>query len=214
LTLFIGRIKFISADQVTMSDTLFAVWIGLSAAMLLLFLYAAVASLRNRQSRQVALDQLIPSLLPVDVDAFAQLISPVPDPGQDLSRRELLSLQRRRTELAIGYLSRMAHNAALLQRLGYSQLQTGNPLISDLAQQMIDAGVHVRLYTFIGLIALRTSRLLRLTSLELLTAVKLAELQKMMSGSLIPSYEELKEKAGHLTCLKFSAQHEALVQSL
>jgi len=196
-----------------MSDTLFAVWIGLSAAMLLLFLYAAVAALRNRQSRPVAMDELISGLVPVDVDAFVQLISSE-QAGQELSHQQLLRLQRRRTELAIGYLSRMAHNAALLQRLGYSQLHSGNQLISDLAQQMIDAGVHVRLYTFIGLIALRTSRAFRLTSLELLTAVKLAELQKMMSGSLIPAYEQLKDKAGNLTCLKFSAQHDALIQSL
>jgi len=123
-------------------------------------------------------------------------------------------LQRKRTELAISYLRRMTHNAALLQRLGYSQLHSGNQLISDLAQQMIDAGVHVRLYTFIGLIVLRASRLFRITSLELLTAAKLADLQKMMSGSLIPAYEQLKDKAGNLTCLKFSAQHEALIQSL
>jgi hypothetical protein len=197
-----------------MSDILFALWIGLSGAMVLLFLYAAIASMRSRQSRPVAMDDLISSLVPVDVDAFAHLISPAEQSSQDLPRQQLLRIQRRRTELAICYLSRMTHNAALLQRLGYSQLHSSNPLISDLAQQMIDAGVHVRLYTFIGLIALRASRAFSLTSLELLTAVKLAELQKMMSGSLIPAYEQLKDKAGNLTCLKFSAQHEALVQSL
>ncbi|HKT51164.1 MAG TPA: hypothetical protein VJV96_12735 [Candidatus Angelobacter sp.] len=197
-----------------MSDTLFALWIGLSAAMVLLFLYAAFASLRNRQSRPVAMEELISGLVPVDVEAFAQLISSREQSSQELSREQVLRLQRRRTELAICYLRRMTHNAALLQRLGYSQLQSGNPLISDLAQQMIDAGVHVRLYTFVGLIALRASRAFRLTSLELLTAVKLAELQKMMSESLIPAYEQLKDKAGNLTCLKFSAQHEALIQSL
>ena len=182
--------------------------------MVLLFLYAAFASLRNRQSRPVAMDELISGLVPVDVEAFAHLISSREQSNQELSREQVLRLQRRRTELAICYLRRMTHNAALLQRLGYSQLQSGNPLISDLAQQMIDAGVHVRLYTFVGLIALRASRAFRLTSLELLTAVKLAELQKMMSESLIPAYEQLKDKAGNLTCLKFSAQHEALIQSL
>ena len=182
--------------------------------MVLLFLYAAIVSVRNRQSRPVGMDELISSLAPVDVEAFAHLISPVEQSSQALSRQQLLRIQRRRTELAISYLSRMTHNAALLQRLGYNQLHSPNPLISDLAQQMIDAGVHVRLNTFVGLIALRASRAFRLTSLELLTAVKLAELQKMMSESLIPAYEQLKDKAGNLTCLKFSAQHEALVQSL
>ncbi|HJT54109.1 MAG TPA: hypothetical protein VJ848_09690 [Candidatus Angelobacter sp.] len=198
-----------------MSDTLFALWIGLSVAMLLLFLFAAVASLRNRQGRPVALEELIPSFLPVDVEAFADLIGSAADGvGQELSPEEFLALQRRRTQLAMKSLRRMASNAALLQRLGYSQLHCGNPLISDLAQQMIDAGVHVRLYTFIGLVVLRASSIFRLTSIEVLSAAKVAELQNMLSGSLIPSYEQLKDKAGNLACLKFSGLHEALSQSL
>jgi hypothetical protein len=198
-----------------MSDTLFALWIGLSVAMLLLFLFAAVASLRNRQGRPVALEELIPSFLPVDVEAFADLIGSAADGvGQELSPEEFVALQRRRTQLAMKSLRRMASNAALLQRLGYSQLHCGNPLISDLAQQMIDAGVHVRLYTFIGLVVLRASSIFRLTSIEVLSAAKVAELQNMLSGSLIPSYEQLKDKAGNLACLKFSGLHEALSQSL
>lgn len=198
-----------------MSDTLFALWIGLSAAMLLLFLFAAVASLRNRQGRPVALDALIPSFLPVDVEAFADLVGSAADGvGQELSPEEFLALQRRRTQLAMESLRRMASNAALLQRLGYSQLQCGNPLISDLAQQMIDAGVHVRLYTFIGLLSLRVSSIFRLTSIEILSAAKMAELESMLSGSLIPAYEQLKDKAGNFTCLKFSGLHEALSHSL
>lgn len=195
-----------------MSETLFALWIGLSAALLLLFLYAAIANLRNRQGRPVALDELVQSFLPVDIDAFAELVSAsVP---AEVSGKRLLALQRRRTQLAMDFLIRMNRNAALLQRLGYSQLQSGNPLIMDLAQQMIDAGVHVRLYTFIGLMALRVSRAFSFVSIAILSGTKVAELQKMMSGSLIPAYEQLREKTGNLTCLKFSALHEAVIQNL
>lgn len=155
------------------------------------------------------------SFLPVDVEAFAHLIGSVGDGvAQELSPKEVLTLQRKRTQLAMQSLHRMARNAALLQRLGYSQLQCGNPLIIDLAQQMIDAGVHVRLYTFIGLLALRVSSLFRLTSIEIFSATKIAELETMLSKSLIPAYEQLKGKAGNLTCLKFSGLHEALIQSL
>ncbi|MGE5321900.1 MAG: hypothetical protein ACM3SW_03520, partial [Actinomycetota bacterium] len=122
--------------------------------------------------------------------------------------------QRLRTELAIDFLHRMNQNAALLQRLGYSQLQSGNPLIMDLAQQMIDAGVHVRLYTFIGLMALRANRFFSFVSVTILSGKKVAELQNLMSSSLIPAYEHLREKTGNLTCLKFSALHEAVIQNL
>ena len=184
--------------------------------MLLLFVYAAVASLRNRQGRPVALDELIQSFLPVDVEAFAELLASVDakSKAQELSQNEFLKMQRSRTELAIDCLKRMSQNAALLQRLGYSQLHCGNPLISDLAQQMIDAGVHVRLYTFVGLLALRVTSIFRLTSIEILSTAKVAELENMLSGSLIPAYEQLKNKAGNLTCLKFSGLHQALSQSL
>lgn len=195
-----------------MSETLFALWIGLSAALLLLFLYAAFASLRSREGRHVALDELVQSFLPVDIHAFAELVSA--SAPAEVSGKELLALQRLRTQLAIDYLNRMNQNAALLQRLGYSQLQSGNPLIMELAQQIIDAGVHVRLYTFVGLMALRVNRIFSVVSIAILPGTKLAELQKMMSGSLIPAYEQLREKTGNLTCLKFSALHEAVIQNL
>jgi hypothetical protein len=108
----------------------------------------------------------------------------------------------------------MTHNAALLQRLGYSQLHSPNQLICDLAQQMIDAGVHVRLYTFIGLISLHAWSRLRFVIGPLTKMPKIADVQELLSSSLIPAYEQLKDKAGNLTCLKFSSLHEELAQSL
>jgi hypothetical protein len=198
-----------------MSETLFALWIGLSVAMLLLFMYAAMASLRNRHRNPVALDDLIPSFLPVDVEEFAELVGSAPDQqiGAPCGKGHL-RLQRDRTAQTMEVLRRMAHNAALLQRLGYSQLQSSNPLISDLAQQMIDAGVHVRLYTFVGLVIFRLCSVFRVSPVQIMPATRIAELQHMMSGSLLPAYEQLKDKAGNLTCLKFSGLHEALAQSL
>jgi len=196
-----------------MSNTLFAFWIGLSAAMLLLFVYAAIVNLRNRKARPIPLDELLPSFLPVDVEAFTELIAVDPERNSG-SQKQNRQARRHRTQLSIDCLRRMSHNAALLQRLGYGYLHSSNPLISELAQEMIDAGVHVRLYTFIGLVVLHLSQIFRLTSVEILSTAKIAELQKMMSESLLPSYQQLKDKAGNLTCLKFSGLHEALGQSL
>lgn len=195
-----------------MSNILFAFWIGLSAAMLLLFVYAAVVNLRNRRARPIALDELLPSFLAVDVEAFTELIDANQEHSGSLEQGR--QAQSRRTQLTIDCLRRMAHNAALLQRLGYGYLHSSNPLISELAQEMIDAGVHVRLYTFMGLIVLHLSRILRLTSLEILSTARIAELREMMSENLIPSYQQLKDKAGNLACLKFSGLHEALSQTL
>lgn len=192
-----------------MSNTIFALWIGFSAGLLLLFLYLAFLNLRNQQPRNVELGEMIPSFLPVDVTAFSDLIE-----SQRKAEVRAGRTNREQVKEMISVLERMTHNAALLQRLGYSQLNTGNPLICDLAQQMIDAGVHVRLYSFLGLAVLRIWRIFGLTPALLFPAAKIAELQKMMSESLVPSYELLKNKAGNLICVKFSGYHDALIQSL
>jgi uncharacterized membrane protein YecN with MAPEG domain len=188
-----------------MSNTIFALWIGLSAALLLLFFYAAWVNVRRRQTRRVELGQLIPGFLPVDVEAFTALVAAAPRSPEQ---------QRERIGLMTDWLRRMTHNAALLQQLGYNHINSSNPLISELAQQMVDAGVHVRLYTFIGLAVLRCWRLAGMRPLPALLASKLADTQRMFAEDLVPSYQLLKEKAGNLTCLKFSAYHEALLQSL
>jgi hypothetical protein len=91
-------------------------------------------------------------------------------------------------------------------------LQSGNQLIASLAQEMVDAGVHVRLYTFMALIVLqvRTS----LQWLPLFSAANSGDVRSLVSSSLLPAYALLKDKADHLTCLKFSSLHESLAQSL
>jgi hypothetical protein len=205
------KVVFGSLLQV-MSITLFALWIGLSASLLLLFVYAAVINLRHRQHRQVGLDEILSSFLPVDVDSFLALIQPEANQqaGPKLSRKEFYEKSRQ----TIDCLRRMTHNAALLQKLGYGYLNCGNQLISDLAQQMIDAGVHVRLYTFVGLAALHARHALRFAAIDILPADKLAKLERMMKDGLIPAYHQLKDKAGDMACLKFSGLHDALTDSL
>jgi len=193
-----------------MSNILFALWIGLSAGLLLLFLYAAFLNLRNRRVHNVDLGELMPSFLPVNVETLAGLIGPGSKALTETADDEDIE----RVQLTIECLRRMTHNAALLQRLGYSQLHSPNQLICDLAQQMIDAGVHVRLYTFVGLVVLHSWSRLRFAIGPLTRMPKIGDLQELLSSSLIPAYEQLKDKAGNLTCLKFSSLHEELAQSL
>ena len=195
-----------------MSNVLFALWMSLSGGMLLLFFYAAYLNWRNRRIHDLELGQIIPSFLPVDVTAFAELIRPVHDEPlqQEGSRQEFAKLERERLRLTIDCLRRMTHNAALLQKLGYSLLHSPNELICSLAQEMIDAGVHVRLYSFIGLISLR----LRSWFGVAIGSSAIFDVPDILSSSLVPAYELLKDKAGNLTCLKFSSLHQELIQSL
>ncbi|HKF22839.1 MAG TPA: hypothetical protein VKE93_14810 [Candidatus Angelobacter sp.] len=199
-----------------MSGTLFALWIALSAGLLLLFFYAAVVNWRNRRVGDVDLGELIPSFLPVDLAVLHELANVTQDGHKEekLSQEELAEIQHERTNLGAECLRRMAHNAALLQRLGYSQLQSPNPLICSLAQEMIDAGVNVRLYAFLGLAGLRLRRWFRLGRAPLPWFLAAGDVQSTFATSIIPAYQALKEKAGNLTCLKFSSLHEELAQSL
>jgi uncharacterized membrane protein YecN with MAPEG domain len=197
-----------------MSNSTFAIWIGLSAGLLLLFLYAAFLNVRRRQTRRVELGELLPSFLPVDVEVLRDLVNPAQQRHlqETYGQQELLRIYRQQLRLTIECLRRMTHNAALLQQLGYSQLQSGNQLIANLAQEMIDAGVHVRLYTFIALSVLHVRSWL--SWIPMIAASRSAQVQQLLSSSLIPAYAQLKDKADNLTCLKFSSFNEALAASL
>lgn len=198
-----------------MHDALFLVWIGLAAGLLLLFFFAAIVNFRERRSLQVELGELIPSFLPVNLDVLKDVSGPAP--AATLFKgtpKQLAELQRQRVQRCIDCLRRMTHNAALLQRLGYSQLNNGNQLIGSLAQEMIDAGVHVRLYTLLGLAVLYGWKALLIMAIPLLSTARITELQEMMSSSVVPAYELLKDRADNLAILKFSSLQDALTQSL
>jgi hypothetical protein len=197
-----------------MSNSMFLLWVGLSAGLVLLFLYAAFLNIRRNRAAKVELGDLMSSFLPVNVDVLKELIDPAQQRylQETYGQEELLRIYREQLRLTIECLRRMTHNAALLQQLGYSQLRSGNQLIASMAQEMIDAGVQVRLYSFIalGVLHLRNA----LSWVPLIAATKSAQVQQLLSSGLIPAYAELKDKAGNLTCLKFSSFHEALAQSL
>jgi uncharacterized protein (DUF3820 family) len=197
-----------------MSNAMFAIWIGLSAGILLLFLYAAFLNLRRRQAPEVELGDLMNSFLPVNVEVLTHVINPAQQRHlqEVYGRDELLRIYKEQVGLAVECLRRMSHNAALLQQVGYTQLRSGNQLITSLAQEMVDAGVHVRLYTFIGLIVLHARTALQW--LPLFSAANCGHVHSLVSSSLLPAYALLKDKADNLTCLKFYSLHDSLAQSL
>lgn len=197
-----------------MSNAMFAIWIGLSAAILLLFLYAAFLNLRRKQAPSVQLGDLMNSFLPVNVDVLSEVTNPAQQRylQETFGHDELLRIYRNQVSLTIECLRRMSHNAALLQQVGYAQLHCGNQLVASLAQEMVDAGVHVRLYTFMALIVLQVRSSLQW--LPMFSAANSSDVRNIVASSLMPAYALLKDKADHLTCLKFSSLHESLAQSL
>jgi len=196
-----------------MTNYSFAVWIILSVGLLLLFVYAAVINFRRHRMSTVGLGDVVPALLPVNLQAFSDAIDLTKDAHlrQSGSRQEFHRQQRQRARVAAEHLRRMSHNAALLQRVGYGLIHSGNPLVVAQAEALIDAGVHVRFYAFLGLAALFVRRITGFGSVSL---AKVAEAQKMMSSSLIPAYESLRSKAQEMTALRDTAFCDALAQAL
>jgi hypothetical protein len=205
--------RFFWFIEQSMANYSFAVWIVLSVGLLLLFVYAAAMNLRRRHMSEVDLDEIVPFLLPVDLKALSEAIDPVQEKylRHSCSPHEYHKIQRKRNKLAAEYLRRMNHNAALLQRVGYGQIHSQNSIVAAQAQELIDAGVHVRLYAFVGLAALFFRRVSLFGSLSL---KKVSNFQKVTATNLVPAYEALRTKAGELTSLRNAGFREALVQSL
>lgn len=196
-----------------MSNYSFAVWMVLSAGLLLLFACAAVVNLRRQRQSDIDLSDIVPYLLPVNMEALAEALSISQDAylRHSQSAQEFHKLQRKRARLAAEYLRRMSYNAALLQRVGYGQLRSPNPILAEQAQGLIDAAVHVRLYALVGLAALFCRRIWGLTWLS---QARIAEVYRIMSAHLIPAYQSLRTKAEDLTAIRNSAFLDALAQSL
>jgi|SRR5579872_1234990 len=199
-----------------MSTYLFAIWIFLAAGLLLMFLYAAFVNLRRSHVSEVGLDEVIPYLLPVNIETLAEMIAPSREEysRHTQSAREFRRSQRKRIRLTQEYLRRMSQNAALLQRVGYSQLHSANPLLAEQAQALIDAGVHVRLYTFVGMAVVSFWWTLRLNMLPLFSRTQASGLRELMNSGLIPAYQALRTKAESLTMLNRVGFYDELVHSL
>jgi hypothetical protein len=187
----------------------FAIWISLSVALLVLFLYAAFMNMRRRNVPEVGLDEILPLLQPVNLEALCQIAELSRDSSLALDQ-ETRKNQRRQIRETAACLRRMNHNAALLQRIGYAQLRSPNAMLVVQAQELIDAGVHVRLYTFLGITTLFFSGLFKSSILH----ARATRTRKFLSSMLLPSYQSLKDKAETLTSFRNTSLRQALLESL
>ncbi len=129
---------------------------------------------------------------------------------ENRGKEEYQKYRRKQIRIAIEVLRRMSHNAALLQTIGYGRLESRNTLVAEQAQALVDAGVHVRLYSLMGLATLHFWRVLGFFP----SVIRVSEIQKMVSASAIPAYEVFRMRATGLTDLRDSGFRDALLQSL
>ena len=190
-----------------MTNYSFAIWIVFSVGLLLLFVYAALVNLRRRHLPEVGIEEMIPALMPVNLQVLSSIASST---EKSSSAQRLEIIQRRQMRLATQYLRRMNHNAAVLQRIGYGQLNSPNEMVASQAQELIEAGVHVRLYSFVGTVVLMSWRLFGVRPLPF----RVARMKALLSSTMLPAYGLLKSKAENLTLIRNTHCHDALVRSL
>jgi hypothetical protein len=198
------------------SILIIALWVVMPLVALFIFIYATTDNLRKRQFLGLGIEDVVPFLVPVNLQALENLTDPCQEDylSHRRTKAEFRAIQRRRVCESIEYLRRMNHNARVLRRLGVSQLLSGNPMLEGLGQELISAGVNVRLYTFLALVMLYSWQIVGLRPWPFIAVPRLTELRSLLNSDLIPAYTLLKENATRFTLLKASGFHDAVTQSL
>jgi hypothetical protein len=158
-------------------------------------LVVMVVSARNQRRPRFDEDLhgIIQLLLPVNVERMQELF----DPAEEWSLRAKNSpeafkmVQRNRRKLAIQFASHMYRNAGLLQRLGRAGMRRRGDSHAVTGKLLVDAGVAVRMRSFLLLFFLRLQQVLYTGSN--LSAVKDAAVD------LLPEYDEMLRVAFNLS---------------
>ena len=121
------------------------------AAVLALTIISSVAVSRSLQTRANA--ALAPTIRPIDVEAFRNLINPAED---DYLRRRLPPgqfrvVRRERLRAMAAYVHVAASNAAVLVRIGEAALAGGDPRVAEAAHQLVNDALLLRRNTTVAL---------------------------------------------------------------
>ena len=128
-------------------------------------LLAAVFFLRVSHGHAEAIsniDQLSGRTKPIDIIAFRNLVDPSETDflRRNLPARDFRSVHRERTYAAAEYVQRIAHNAAVLLRLGQAARTNPDPEIARAAQAMVERALAVRMLSMQVLIKLHIQAVL------------------------------------------------------
>lgn len=127
---------------------------------------------------------------PVDLAAFRNLVDSAEEEflRANLPPGEFRTIQRQRMRAAVEYVSRAAHNAAILLRLGEAVRRQSAPEIAQAGQELVNSALRLRVYALFALCVLYAR-----------IALPGA---RISSGRIIETYQALTENAVRLTRLQ------------
>jgi hypothetical protein len=146
-------------------------------------------------------DDVVDFLLPVDLEKAESLLNPHTESTlrSDLTRTEFRKLQRKRMHLYLALVRKMSHNAAVLIEWANREAEGANDEhTAQLARDLQQTAVEVRLYSLLTLVKLRLWLLIRLDSWEMLPAPSLYDFQEIGGVRGLETYERLKTAASFL----------------
>lgn len=198
-----------------MSNLSFALCLIPLAGVFSIFVFALVKHHRRKQVREVGFDEIIPFLTPTNLAPLLELTNSQNENylRNHMSESALRVIQRRRVRLLIEITKRILRNTGLLQDLAASQLYSRNPLMAKLAEELIDVGATVRMYSMLALMRLYLRKAV-LALGPFAFSTRLADFEKTVASDLVPAYERLKSKAAHFALLRSAASLEPLMQNL
>jgi hypothetical protein len=155
-------------------------------------------------------------LLPVDMEKVEALLDPVAEGTlrRQLDREEFRQLQRKRIHLYLSFVKRMAHNASVLIDWANREAESNDEKMIQLAQELQQGAVEVRLYSLLTLLKLRFWLLLRVDSWRILPIPSLYDVRELGGIRGAQSYDRLKTTAGFLFLEMQQPNFEQLFQNL
>src|SRR5579884_1444249 len=170
---------------------------------------------RRKQMREAGFDEVIPFLAPTHLCAMLEWTDPKNESYLRSRNREpeFRAIQRRQLRLLIETTKRILRNSGLLQDLAAGQLYAENILLAKLAEELIEVGAKVRIYSLSVLMRLYWKKAV-LALGPLAFSTQLADLEKTVSSSLVPTYQQLKSKIVDFTLLRSAGFVEQLIQNL
>jgi hypothetical protein len=161
-------------------------------------------------------NDVVDFLLPVDMDKVEGLLDPEAEGvlKRQLSRDEFRQLQRKRIHLYLSFVKRMAHNASVLIDWANREAEGDDERMIQLAQELQQGAVEVRLYSLMTILKLRLWLLLRVDSWKLMPVPSLYDVRELGGIRGTESYDRLKTTAGFLFLEMRQPNFEQLFQNL
>ncbi|MGZ4817313.1 MAG: hypothetical protein ACXVZJ_01735 [Terriglobales bacterium] len=127
-------------------------WLFVLAAIALALTLAIRGAVRGFASAVTDPEQLFGRTIPIDVDAFRNLLRPEDDEylRAHLPAYSFLRVRRSRFLAAYEYVRMIARNSAILVRLGQAARASSDAQVSQAAQQLIHLAIETRVYAFLA----------------------------------------------------------------